>query len=58
MKTLDQLAFDLAAFCEEADLRRVRSMSEAEFVMLLALHGAAEMDLAETEDRIMKGGEA
>lgn len=58
MKALDDLAFDLATFCDEADLRRVRSMSEADFVMLLALHGAAEVELCEVEQSVMKGDDA
>ena len=47
MKPLQELADDLAAFCDKADLRRLREMSEAEFAMLLALFGASEIWLAE-----------
>ena len=45
MKTFDQLAGDFAVFCDEVDLRRLREMNQAEFVMFLALHSAAELEL-------------
>lgn len=47
MKTLQQLADDLSAFNDEADLRRLRAMPEAEFIMLLALFECAEIHLSE-----------
>ena len=47
MKTLQQMADDLSAFNDEADLRRLRAMPEAEFVMLLALLECSEIYLSE-----------
>ena len=47
MKTLEQLAADFAPFCDQSDLRRMREMPHAEFVMVLALHATAERDLLE-----------
>jgi hypothetical protein len=57
MKTLEELGRDLAVFCDGADLRRVREMSEADFAMLLALH-SAEVSYIEAEARKIEGGAA
>lgn len=46
MKNLRELAADLAPLCDPEDLRRLRSMSEADFVMLLAMHRTEEIELA------------
>jgi hypothetical protein len=54
MKSLRRLAFDLVPHFDEADLRRLRSISEADFVMLLALHRAEEIAFRELVEAILR----
>lgn len=66
MKPLDHLALELSPL-DEADLRRIRDMSQGDFAMLLALHKAEEVELSKITDaeveaflmaHISKGGAA
>lgn len=49
MKPLDQLALELLPM-DEADLRRIRDMSHAEFTILLAMHKAEEVEAVNVTD--------
>lgn len=58
MKQLHELAADLAPLCERGDLMRLRTMPEADFVMLLALFAAEQWAIEEVIRELRKGESA